>query len=78
MQITDARVALTFLDLSECTNNAENKSGRIGEAYTAYKSILHFLTQLTPTEEQGLVLDGLLSTLKTCLLAAGVQLAITG
>ncbi len=75
LQIADARVALTLLDLSETTKIVESKARRIDEAHTAYTSILHFLTRLTPTEEQGLLLDDLLGTLKTRLLAAGVQIS---
>ncbi len=72
VQITDARLAHTFLDMADATNIGENRSRRVDEAHTAYTSILHFLTRLTPTAEQDLVLTDLLRTLKMRLVAAGV------
>ena len=71
LQITDARVALTFLDLAETTNIAEDKSRRIAEALKAHTSILHFLARLNPTAEQSLVLKDLMGALEARLTAAG-------
>ena len=75
LQITDVKLALTFLDLAETTNVAADSFRRVAEAHKAYTSILHFLARLTPTEEQSLLLSDMLGTLKTRLLAAGVQIS---
>ncbi len=69
--ITDAKVALTFLDLAESTNIPEDPSRRIGEAYRAYQSILSFLARLNPTAEQNRILSDLVGTLETRLRTVG-------
>jgi hypothetical protein len=62
--ISDARVALTFLDLAETTRIAEDRGRRIKEAKQAYDSILCFLPRATPTDEQGEALGAELAKLK--------------
>lgn len=69
--ITDAKTALTLLDLARTTEIPEVRSRRIREALKAYQSILSFLRSLTPTAEQEQVLSRDLETLKRRLNEAG-------
>lgn len=69
--MTDAKTALTFLDLARTTDIAEIRSRRIAEAVRSYQSILYFLQRLNPTADQNQILSGDLETLKTRLNEAG-------
>jgi hypothetical protein len=68
--ITDAKTALTLLDLAESSETAELKSRRIEEARDAHETILSFLRRLNPTAEQSAILSAKLHTLKARLTAA--------
>lgn len=68
--ISDAKIALTLLDLAATTENARDESRRIEEAHHAYRSILSFLSRLNPTKEQADILKKNLAMLKARLMAA--------
>lgn len=70
--ITDAKTALTLLDLAETTSRPEDRSRRIEEAHRAYETIFSALGRLSPTTEQIKVLAGRLKTLKARLRSKGV------
>lgn len=72
--ITDAKTALTLLDLRETTQLPDDKARRVKEARHAYDTICNFLARLTPTPEQMGLLSRELETLKTRLIAAGEKL----
>ncbi|KAA6463195.1 hypothetical protein DYQ86_07710 [Acidobacteria bacterium AB60] len=71
--ITDARLALTLLELAETTKVEEDHRRRIGEATHAYETIVHFLARVTPTKEQLEELNGELTTLRERLSLVGVH-----
>jgi hypothetical protein len=70
--LTDAEVALTFLDMAEVTSFPESRSRQIGEALTAFRSITKLSPRFVFTREQRRSLDEKLSVLRTRLLDAGV------
>jgi hypothetical protein len=72
--ITDAKTALTFLDLAETSKIAESRSRWIREAHRAYQTILHLAARLSLSEEQREILNAQMKTLKHRLRAAEVQI----
>ena len=72
--ITDAKLALTLMDLAATTNVAADRSRRLGEAQQAYRTILSFVPRVMPTQEQAETLQDLMKTLRTRLRAAGVAI----
>jgi hypothetical protein len=72
--ITDAKTALTLLDLAETTRVAEDRSRRIRQALRAYQSILSFLTRLSPSVAQAETLHQNLETIKNRLRLASVPI----
>lgn len=71
--ISDAKTALTFLDLAETTSDSDNRSRRIAEAHHAYRTILAFLPRLQPSAEELQILTNDLQRLAERLNAAGVS-----
>src|SRR5215469_6307641 len=72
--MTDAKTALTLLDLADTTKIAEDRARRIVEARKAYDTIRTFLPRLSPTQEQREALVKDLESIKGRLRAAGVPL----
>lgn len=71
--ITDIGIGLTFLEIAGTTRVEADRVRRIGEAHTAYSSILRLLPRFAPTAEQKERLDEALKVLRTGLLGAGVS-----
>ena len=69
--LTDADIALTFLDAAKISANKEGRSRRIHEARKAYDSILHLMTHLKPDPAQLEVLNKRISKLRQRLIEAG-------
>jgi hypothetical protein len=69
--ITDARTAITLLDLAETSSIPEHRSRQIREAHHAYETIVIFLARLAPSPEQMEVLNRAIDTLKKRLKVAG-------
>lgn len=74
LMMTDAKTALTLLDMADTTTNPEDRERRLAEAHRAYLAIHRFLNRLSPTPEQQQVLAERLSSLETRLSKAGVAL----
>ena len=72
--ITDAKTALTFLDLAATFRVPEDRSRRIAEARRAYETILSFLPRLEPNEAQEEVLSRELQIVKSRLIEAGEEI----
>lgn len=62
--MTDAEIALTFLDAAKITSDAAGAARKIREARRAYDSILHLIPRFTLSEEQSETLDERLSLLR--------------
>lgn len=71
--ISDARIALTLLDLSETAQNAEIRARRVAEAYKAYKTILSLMGRIDPSVKQIGILKNEIKTLAERLKAAGMD-----
>ncbi|HEV2462811.1 MAG TPA: hypothetical protein VGT04_03330 [Acidobacteriaceae bacterium] len=71
--ISDARTALTLLDLSQSAASTGIHARRVGEAYKAYRSVLSFMQRLDPTAEQMNILNNEVETLAQRLKAAGMH-----
>ena len=69
--VTDAELALTFLDMARASSNEENRSRRTREARRAYDTILKRLPKLKPEPEQLEKLNDLLTVLRKRLIEAG-------
>jgi hypothetical protein len=72
--ISDARTALTLLDLAATTDSPTDRSRRIAEAYKAYTSILSFMGRIDPGAEQMNILRSEMETLALRLREAGIQI----
>ena len=70
--ITDAQIALTFLDLAETTRHAKKSSRLIGEARRAYETILSFVRRSRFTPDQAQVLNKALEIIESRLRAANM------
>jgi hypothetical protein len=70
LQITDLELAHSFMDRADTSLNPVTINRNLLRAREAYVSILNFLAQLNPTDEQQARLDALLPLLKARLDAA--------
>lgn len=72
LMITDAKTALTLLDLAETTRNPGDRARRVEEAHRAYRTIQRFLARLSPSPGQREVLAEKMKVLAARLRRSGV------
>src|SRR5690242_20113811 len=71
--LTDIEVAMTFLDVAETTHIAETVQRNHDNAGVTYDTVFGFLSTLTLTAEDRLVVENRLGVLKARLVAVGQQ-----
>jgi hypothetical protein len=72
--LADLDLALTFMDLSDVSNDEQTVERNRQNARHAYESVLHFLEKLTPDGEEHRAVEARLALLRSRLAAVGYNL----